>query len=57
MTIQPARHECHACCPIQAEKPGILPVVGNTRGTRGGIAGCGTFLVTGYRNRPVQIFE
>jgi len=30
MTIQPARHECHACCPLQAEKPGIQPVVGNT---------------------------
>jgi len=34
MTIQPARHECHACCPLQVEKPGIQPVVGNTRGTR-----------------------
>jgi len=33
MTIQPARHECHACCPLQAEKPGIQPVVGNTDGT------------------------
>ena len=33
MTIQPARHECHACCPLQAEKPGIQPVVGNTHGT------------------------
>jgi len=32
-TIQPARHECHACCPLQAEKLGIQPVVGNTRGT------------------------
>ena len=30
MTIQPARHECHTCCPLQAEKPGIQPVVGNT---------------------------
>jgi len=33
MTIQPARHECHACGPLQAEKPGIQLVVGNTRGT------------------------
>jgi len=33
VTIQPARHECHACCPLQAEKPGIQPVVGNTHGT------------------------
>jgi len=33
MMIQPARHECHACCPLQAEKQGIQPVVGNTRGT------------------------
>ena len=33
MTIQPARHECHTCCPLQAEKPGIQPVVGNTHGT------------------------
>jgi len=33
MTIQPARHECHAYCPLQAEKPGIQPVVGNTHGT------------------------
>jgi len=33
MTIQPARHECHACCPLQAEEPGIQPVVGNTHDT------------------------
>jgi len=33
MTIQPARHECHACYPLQAEKPGIHHVVGNTHGT------------------------
>jgi len=33
MTIQPARHKCHACCPLQAEKPGIQPVLGNTHGT------------------------
>jgi len=33
-TIQPARHECHACGPLQAEKPGIQPVVGNTHGSR-----------------------
>jgi len=33
MTIRPARHECHACCPLQAEKPGIQPVVGNTHGS------------------------
>jgi len=33
MTIQPVRHECHACCPLQAEKPGIQPVVGNTHDT------------------------
>jgi len=33
MTIQLCRHEWHACCPLQAEKPGIQPVVGNTHGT------------------------
>jgi len=33
MTMQPARHECHACYPLQAEKLGIQPVVGNTHGT------------------------
>jgi len=33
MTIQPARHECHACCPLQAEKSGIQPVADNTHGT------------------------
>jgi len=33
MTIQSARHECQACCPLQAEKPGIQPVVGNTHDT------------------------
>jgi len=33
MTIQPALHESHACCPLQAEKPGNQPVVGNTHGT------------------------
>jgi len=32
--IQPAQHECHACCPLQAEKPGIQPIVGNTHDTR-----------------------
>jgi len=32
-TIQPARHECHACGPLQAEKPGTQPVVGNTHGS------------------------
>ena len=31
--MQPARHECHACCSLQAEKPGIQPVVGNTHDT------------------------
>jgi len=33
MTIQPVQHECHACCPLLAEKPGIQPVVGNTHDT------------------------
>jgi len=33
MTIQPARHECHTCCPLQAEKPWIQPLVGHTHGT------------------------
>jgi len=33
MRIQPARHECHACCPLQAEKLGIQSVVGNTHGS------------------------
>jgi len=36
MTIQPARHECHTCCPLQAEKPRIQPVVGNTHVTHVG---------------------
>jgi len=34
MTIQPARYECHACCPLQAEKHGIQLVVGNAHCTR-----------------------
>jgi len=33
MTRQPARHEYHACYPLQAGKPGMQPVVGNTHGT------------------------
>ena len=33
MTIQPALYECHACCSLQAGKPGIQPVVGNTHAT------------------------
>ena len=32
-TIQPARHECQACCPLQAEKAGLQPAVGNKHGT------------------------
>jgi len=36
MTIQPARHECHAYCPLQAEKPGIQPVLGNPHGSHVG---------------------
>jgi len=35
MTIHP-RHECHACCPLRAEKPGIQRVVGNTHATHVG---------------------
>jgi len=31
MTMQPARH---ACSPLQAEKQGIQPVVGDTHYTR-----------------------
>jgi len=34
MTIQPAQHECYACCPLQAEEQGFQPAVGNTHGTR-----------------------
>jgi len=34
MTIQPARHECHACCLLRAEFLAFQPVVDNTRGTR-----------------------
>ena len=34
MTIQPARQECHTCCPQQAGKNGIRPVVGNMHGIR-----------------------
>jgi len=33
MKIQPARHECLTCCPLQAEKPGIQPAVGHMHGT------------------------
>jgi len=33
MRIQPARHECYAYCPLQAEKLGIQPTVGNTHGS------------------------
>jgi len=33
MTIQPARPEGHASCPLHAEKPGIQPIVGSTQGT------------------------
>jgi len=36
MTIQPARHECHACCQLRAGIPAFQPVVDNTRGTRVG---------------------
>jgi len=34
MTIQPARHECHACCLLRAIFLAFQPVVDNTRGTR-----------------------
>jgi len=34
MTIQPARHECHACCLQRAEFMAFQPVVDNTRVTR-----------------------
>jgi len=34
MTIQPARHECHACCLLRAGFLAFQPVVDNTRGTR-----------------------
>ena len=34
MTIQPARHECRACCLLRAGFPAFQPVVDNTRGTR-----------------------
>jgi len=34
MTIQPARHESHACCPLRAGFVDFQPVVDNTRGTR-----------------------
>jgi len=33
-TIQPARHECHACCLLRAGFLAFQPVVDNTRGTR-----------------------
>jgi len=36
MTIQPARHECHACCLLLAGYLAFQPVVDNTRGTRVG---------------------
>jgi len=36
MTIQPARHECHACCLLRAGFLAFQPVVDNTRGTRVG---------------------
>jgi len=34
MTIQPPRHECHACCLLRAEFLAFHPVADNTRGTR-----------------------
>jgi len=34
MTIQPARHECHACCLLRAGFLAFQPVVDNRRGTR-----------------------
>jgi len=34
MTIQPARHEYHACCLLRAGFLAFQPVVDNTRGTR-----------------------
>jgi len=33
MTIQPARHEHHACCLLRAGFLAFQPVVDNTRGT------------------------
>jgi len=36
MAIQPARHECHACCLLRAGFLAFQPVVDNTRGTRVG---------------------
>jgi len=33
MTIQPARHECHACCLLRAGFLAFQPVVDNTRST------------------------
>jgi len=34
MTIQPARHEWHACCLLRTGFLAFQPVVDNTRGTR-----------------------
>jgi len=34
MKMQPARHECHACCLLRARFLAFQPVVDNTRGTR-----------------------
>jgi len=34
MTIQPDRHECHACCLLRAGFLAFQPIVDNTRGTR-----------------------
>jgi len=34
MTIQPARHQCHACCLLRAGFLAFQLVVDNTRGTR-----------------------
>jgi len=33
MTVQPARHGWHTCCPLQAENPGIQHIVSNTHVT------------------------
>ena len=33
MTIQPARHECHACCLQWTGSLAFQPIVDNTRGT------------------------
>jgi len=60
----PAQKRFHPCYVDQTQRgalqnlnaaPQLTFPGGRQPGMRGGIAGCATFLVTAYRNRPVQM--